>query len=112
VSRFGLTPEQLAALKSKCLKPEEIDGTPETQHLRVRELLHWFARGGNPKWLSGHAAELAFYVATGGKFAEIDLRELKMGAWREGMEAPESDRAMYQRIKAIATTEPSPEIKL
>lgn len=58
---------------ARCLKPEEISG--EERHNRIKELMYWFERyyGGNanPKWLSGHLAELCFYIITQPLFVTV-----------------------------------------
>jgi hypothetical protein len=99
-TRFGINDEQLQRLLEGSLKPEEIAGSPEDQHKRVRELLHWFARGGNPKWLRGHAMELAFYIATGGKLQEIDLAAVEKASFLQGINATDQEREMVKRIMA------------
>lgn len=53
-------------LLAECMKPEEIDGSTEKRHARVRELVAWFARfsdgRANPKWFREHAFELALFA--------------------------------------------------
>ncbi len=47
-----------------CLKAEEISG--DKQQTRIKELIGWFSRyyrqAANPKWLSGHVAELCYFI--------------------------------------------------
>lgn len=110
MSRFGLNEEQLARLLDGSLKPEEIDGTPEIQHRRIRELLAWFARppefAGNPKWLRSHAMELAYYIATGGKLESIDLSALTRAAFIEGLQVPEG--SLLRDADFMAKTQDAP----
>jgi hypothetical protein len=54
----------LQKLLEQCLKPDEIE---DTRQARVAELVRWFVRlaegNANPKWLRGHAFELAYHAA-------------------------------------------------
>ncbi len=88
-SSFGLSADQLTTLKGNGLKPEDIAGDPGTQHARVHELLHWFARlaegRANSKWIRSHAYELAYYVATNNMNAKLDLYKVKQDAFMQGV---------------------------
>lgn len=103
---YGLTAEQLATLQSNGLKPEEIGGDASTQHDRVRELVHWFARfargEANPKWAHAHAFELAYFIASNGQNRHIDLREISDKAYLEGVNISASDRGILERLGKIA----------
>lgn len=48
-------------------KDNGILGDVDSKNARIEFLLHWMARYGekeaNPKWLAGHAMELAHYLA-------------------------------------------------
>lgn len=108
---YGLTAEQLATLQSNGLKPEEIGGNASTQHDRVRELVHWFARfargEANPKWAHAHAFELAYFIASNGQNRHIDLREIADKAYLEGVNISASDRSILERLGKIAP-QPAP----
>lgn len=58
---FETSAEELLA---HCLKAGEISG--DKQQVRIKELIGWFSRyyqhAANPKWLSGHAAELCYFI--------------------------------------------------
>lgn len=108
----GLTSEQADLLLVSSLKPEEIGGAPDLQHRRVRELLHWFARltqgNANPKWLRGHAFELAYYVATMGPDRSLDVDAIHKAGFLEGVNISPEDRRMLERVGSIAA-QPTPE---
>lgn len=97
---FGLSEEQMELILSKCLKPEEIAGTPEQIQDRVHELLHWFARLGqnraNPKWTFQHAMELAYYIASNAINQHLDLSAVRCNAYSEGVVASEKDRQILK----------------
>lgn len=61
----------IEALKANAMKPEEILN-PSKREARAQELANWFARyakgGANPKWVVGHAFDLALYIATQDQF--------------------------------------------
>lgn len=80
---FGINGEQLSWLLISSLKSDEIAGPPEVRQKRVRELLHWFVRltqgWANPKWLYGHAMELAYHIATNDVNRGIDLSAIEQG---------------------------------
>lgn len=102
-SCWGLTLEQVSALKSHCLKPEEIAGEDKVVAVkRVRELLHWMVRyanqSANPKWLVGHAFELAYRLATQSFQSNVDWHKFGEAAYLEGLNCPGNDRAALQRI--------------
>lgn len=65
---LNLSDTDIQLLLVNCLKPEEISGDSGPQLDRIKELMYWFsryARGkANGKWLSGHAFELCYYIAT------------------------------------------------
>lgn len=102
----GLTPGQIGQLLQGSLKPEEINGAPDVRHQRVRELLHWFARfqegHANPKWAKAHAMELAYYIATTGPQREVNVSAINQAGYLEGLRASPEDRAMMERIGALA----------
>jgi hypothetical protein len=55
-------------LKAKIdYKDNGILGDTDSKNRRVEELIHWMVRygagGANPKWIDGHAMELAHYIA-------------------------------------------------
>lgn len=110
----GLTTEQADLLLTSSLKPEEIGGAPDLQHRRVRELLHWFARltqgNANPKWLRGHAFELAYYVATMGPDRSLDVDAIRKAGFLEGVNISPEDRRMLERIGTIPAQSPSAEM--
>ena len=100
---WGLTLEQLNTLKTNCLKPKEIAGEDKVVAAkRVRELLHWMARyankSANPKWLVGHAFELAYRLATQSFQSNVDWHKFGEAAYLEGLNCPGNDRATLQRI--------------
>jgi hypothetical protein len=99
---YGLSKDDLEDLLKGSLKPEEIAGTPEKQHDRVKELMHWFARlsrgQANPKWTTSHACELAYYIATTDAARHLDLNAMRMAAFREGVHLPEDQRRTIIRI--------------
>ena len=100
---FGLDSEQLQRLLAASLKPEEIAGPGEVQHDRVRELLHWFARltqgGANPKWLAGHAYELAYYLATEGLDRGLNLEAVRNAAFLEGANTSSSELRILEQLQ-------------
>ncbi|KWF90343.1 hypothetical protein WL95_27320 [Burkholderia cepacia] len=108
---YGLSSEQLAVLCSNGLKPEEIGGDAATQHDRVRELVHWFARfargEANPKWAHSHAFELAYFVASNGQNRQIDLHAIKDVAYLEGVNITPSDRGILERLGKIPVSAPA-----
>jgi hypothetical protein len=71
---WGLTEQEVEALRASGLKPEEISGGAEARDRRVRELLCWFVRladgNANPKWTREHAFELAYHIATAERDAQ------------------------------------------
>lgn len=81
-------------LLKNTLKPEAINGSYEQQIKRVQELLGWFVRyadgGANPKWVRGHAFELAYYLANNNKELSIDFEAIENKAFTEGVNAPDS----------------------
>lgn len=108
---FDLTDEQLERLRTASMKPEEISGASDVQHARVRELLSWFARftagRANPKWLVGHAMELAYYLATEGADRGIDIEAIKKAAYLEGVNISAQERSTLERIGVIAAAAPA-----
>lgn len=80
-------------LLSKCLKPEVISGDLVNRIERVQELISWFERyavgSGNPKWLAGHAFELAYYLAITNSELKIDFDVERKAAFKEGLNVPE-----------------------
>lgn len=112
VPGHGLNSEQADLLLVSSLKPEEIGGAPDLQHRRVRELLHWFTRltqgNANPKWLRGHAFELAYYVATMGPDRSLDVDAIHKAGFLEGVNISPEDRRMLERVGSIAA-QPTPE---
>ena len=107
---FGLDAEQLERLRTNGLKPEEISGAPDVQHARVRELLHWFARlatgHANPKWLSRHAMELAYYLGTEGTDRGLDIEAIKKASYLEGVNISAQDRGILERLGTIPVAAP------
>lgn len=99
---FGLDEGQLTKLLTSSLKAEEINGEPATQHQRVHELLHWFARyadgHANGKWLAGHAFELAYYIAVNGVNRSIDVRAIQKAAYIEGVNIKPDERVLLERM--------------
>jgi len=110
---FGLDDEKVERLRANSLKPEEIAGDDETQHDRVDELLHWFARlanrSANPKWLEGHAFELAYYVATQSGNRNINIQAVRDKAFKEGLNVTAAERAMLERL-GVATPAAAPRV--
>jgi hypothetical protein len=104
-THFGLTGEQLVRILSKCLKPEEINGTPETQHERIAELIHWFARYAdgvaNPKWAVSHAFELAYYIATHAVNQHLDTATIRKDAYIQGLVSSETDRHFAKKYGSV-----------
>ena len=96
-----LDDEQIERLRTHSLKPDEIAGDQVTQIERVRELLGWFASltkgSANPKWTTAHACELAFYIATTDLLHTVDVKTIRMEAWKEGVSEPQSVRDMAVR---------------
>jgi hypothetical protein len=107
IAHFGLAVEQIDALRTNSLKPEEIAGAPDVQLDRVRELVWWFARladnHANPKWTRGHAFELAYYVASMDVKRGIDLKPIRDAAFKEGCNITPSERGSLERIGFLAT---------
>jgi len=105
--RFGLGAEQIDALRTKSLKPEEIAGAPDVQLDRVRELVRWFARladgHANPKWIRGHAFELAYYVANMDVKRDIDLKTVREASFKQGAAISPAERRMLERIGFLGT---------
>jgi hypothetical protein len=99
---YGLTLTQTENLLNASLKPEEIAGSPETQHNRVNELIRWFARytqgNANPKWLAAHACELAYYIATTDAARHLDLRQISANAFDKGVHVTDEQRALLLRL--------------
>lgn len=104
---FGLNEAQIKALLDGSLKPEEIAGDPATQQQRVGELLHWFARAGNPKWTRRHACELAYYIATLASSRFIDVAAIRRAGFIEGLNVTEDDHACMVHIGACKPRAPS-----
>jgi hypothetical protein len=106
---FGLDKDNIEALRSNGLKPEEISGDQKTQAERVRELLHWFVRlsrgSANPKWTREHAFELAYYIATTDDRAPVDISAIEKEAWLKGIKATCDERGMMLRIGLITEAE-------
>lgn len=104
---FNLTEEDIKALLTNSLKPEEIGGDGVTQHKRIDELIHWFIRytrgQANPKWLASHACELAYYIATMSTNRFIDLEALEQKAWLEGINISPTERAMLEKSGTIVS---------
>lgn len=101
---WGLSFEQIDTLKQNCLKPEEIAGEDKAVAARrVKELLHWMVRyankSANPKWLTGHAFELAYRLATQSFQSSVDWQEFGQAAYLEGLNCPASDRRVLQRLR-------------
>lgn len=98
---FNLTEEELSSLLNNGLKPEEIGGDAVIQLERVNELIHWFVRyaegDANPKWAIRHAFELAYYIASTSGNRFLDLKEIKMKAWREGVNITSAERSMLEK---------------
>jgi hypothetical protein len=99
-ANFGLSEEQMKLILSKCMKPEEIAGTPEQIQDRVRELLHWFVRlaegKANKIWTFQHAMELAYYIASNAVNQHLDLSAVRCNAYSEGIVASEKDRQILK----------------
>lgn len=102
---FGLNTTQLTTLRTMGLKPEMISADPGTQHLRVHELLHWFARlaegRANPKWTVSHAYELAYYIAITNMNSGIDLSKVKQNAFLQGVNITAEERELLVSIGII-----------
>lgn len=97
---FGLSEEQMKLILSKCMKPEEIAGTPEQIQDRVHELLHWFVRlaegKANKIWAFQHAMELVYYIASNAVNQHLDLHAVRCNAYSEGVVASEKDRQILK----------------
>lgn len=110
---YGMSAEQVQALLSNGLKPEEIGGADDVQHDRVHELVWWFARladgNANAKWAIRHAFELAYYVANNGINHQIDLKSIRNAAFKEGVNITPAERRSLERIGfAVAQPFPAP----
>ena len=92
----------LEVLLKSCMKPEEIQGSGEVKLKRIQELLGWFVRlesgQANPKWLRGHAYELAYHIATTTPFLDIDISTIEMRGFREGCAVPEDSIIKTKRL--------------
>lgn len=79
----------------KCMKTDQITSDNLVHRIeRIQELLNWFERyatgqHANPKWLEGHAFELAYYLATNNNELKIDFEVERNRAFKEGLEVPE-----------------------
>jgi len=78
-------------LASKCLKIDQIQSdNPVNRIERIQELLNWFERlalgQANPKWLEGHAFELAYYLKTNNNELKIDFEAGRKKAFFEGLQ--------------------------
>lgn len=99
---FGLSDGDVAALRDAGLKPEEIAGDAVKQQARVSELVHWFARflsgSANPKWITSHAMELAYYIATNAGNRHIDVSEIHQAGFKSGLNVTPAQRSMLESI--------------
>lgn len=102
---FGLSETERNQLLGGCLKPDEITDTSGTHLKRVKELLHWFARfttgNANPKWVVGHACELAYYVAVTDLSGNFDWQKEIDKAYLDGVQIPDDQRGTLERLKLV-----------
>ena len=82
------------SLLVKCMKIDQITSDNPVHRIeRIQELLNWFERyatgQANPKWLEGHAFELAYYLATNNNELKIDFEAERNKAFKEGLTVPE-----------------------
>jgi len=98
---FDLSPEDIQKLLDRCLKPDEIGGDAAIQQDRVRELVRWFRRyadgSASAKWLTAHAFELAYYIATSSGNRFIDLDAIREKAYYEGVNITPKERGFIER---------------
>jgi|GEM_PF-6815076 len=109
MANYGLNPAQLAELLAAALKPEEIEGSPDVQHVRVAELIQWFWRfrngNANPKWLVAHAFELAYFIASKGMNRHIDLIAITRNAYLDGVTITAQDRAALEKLGLVGAAD-------
>lgn len=97
---FGLSKEDIKNILMNSLKPEEISGSAEKQHDRIDELVLWFARlargQANPKWTREHAFELVYYIATTDPSRHLNLRNMRLQSFMEGVTLPDGQRDLIR----------------